>query len=203
MELPIIVLAYAAALAVAVTTTAVFSRAIDRVLRRMIHDDLVSSWSLFIKFALLVTTFTGGMPATDTGKFVGFTLPAVTPPVAGDGTMFVMKAVGAALLSASWFLLVFFAVTLTAGAAARLWGALRAKREEDAREAESDKKEESDKKGDLLSKAAAAQEKMAEEPVPAEPPKRAEPEGRRPVEKEEPSRPLAREKHAPRPKTTP
>lgn len=202
MELPIIVLAYAAALAVAVVTTAVFSGSIDRVLRRMIHDELVSAWSLFIKFALLVTTFTGGMPATDVGKYVGFVLPAVTPPVPGDGTMFVMKSVGAALLSASWFLLVFFAVTLTAGAAARLWGALRAKREEDARSAESDKKAETDKKEDLLHKAAVAQEKKAEEPVP-EPPKRAEAEGRRPVEKEEPSRPLAREKHAARPKTTP
>lgn len=179
MELPIIVLAYAAAAAVAVLTTAVFSRAIDRVLSRMIQDELVSSWSLFIKFALLVTTFTGGMPATDAGKFVGFVLPAVTPPVPGDGTMFVMKSVGAALLSGARFLLVFFALTLTAGTAARLWGALRAKREADARE------------------------KKAEDAVPAEPPKRAEPEGRRPIEKEDPSRPLAREKPAGRPKSTP
>lgn len=202
MELPIIVLAYAAAAAVAALTTALFSRPIDRVLSRMIQDELVSAWSLFIKFALFVTTFTGGMPATDVGKYVGFVPPAVALPVAGDGTMFVMKSVGAALLSASWFLMVFFAVTLTAGAAARLWGSLRAKREEDARSAASDKKEESDKKEDLLHKAAAAQERKNEEPVP-EPPKRAEAEGRRPVEKEEPSRPLAREKHAARPKTTP
>lgn len=201
MELPIIVLAYAASAAVAVLATVLFSRSIDRVLSRMIQDELVSAWSLFIKFALFVTTFTGGMPATDVGKYVGFVLPAVTPPVAGDGTMFVMKSVGAALLSAAWFLMVFFAVTLTAGAAARLWGSLRAKREEDARLAASDKKEESDKKGDLLATAAAAQERKNEEP--AEPPKRAEAEGRRPVEKEEPSRPLAREKHAARPKTTP
>lgn len=200
MELPIIVLAYAASAAVAVLATVLFSRSIDRVLSRMIQDELVSAWSLFIKFALFVTTFTGGMPATDVGKYVGFVPPAVALPVAGDGMMFVMKSVGAALLSASWFLMVFFAVTLTAGAAARLWGSLRAKREEDARSAES-KKAESDKKEDLLHKAAAAQERKNEEP--AEPPKRAEPEGRRPVEKEDPSRPLAREKHAARPKTTP
>ena len=179
MELPIIVLAYVAAAVVASLTTAGFSRAIDRVLVRLIPVEIVSSWTLFIKFALFVVTFTGGMPPSDVGKFVGFQTPAVVPPVPGDGTMFVMRSVGAALLSASWFLVVFFGVTLTAGAGARLITAVREKREKDAREAEA-LKQAHPTPNEALKKEAAAEE----------PPKRPEAEGRRPVKKEEPARPV-------------
>ncbi len=182
MELPILVLAYVAAAVVAVLTTAGFSRAIDRVLARLIPADIASAWTLFIKFALFVATFTGGMPASDLGKFVGFTTPAVVLPVPGDGTMFVMKSVGAALMSASWFLVVFFGVTLTAGAAARLYTALREKREKDAHEAEALKLAHP-APNDALKKEPAAEEKPRSE----EPPKRPEAEGRRPVQKEEPA----------------
>lgn len=178
MELPIIILAYAASAVVAVLTTAVFAKPIDRVLSRLITGDVASAWALFVKFALFAATFTGGMPANDQGKFVGFTPPVVIPPVPGEGTMFVMKSIGASLMSASWFLLVFFGVTLTAGAAARAYGALREKREKEERKAEADKQAHP-----------APNDAPKKEPAAAEPPKRPEAEGRRPVQKEEPSRP--------------
>lgn len=139
MELPIIILAYAVAGIVAVLVTALFSKSIDRVLAGLIAGEIASAWSLFIKFALFVATFTAGMPAGDQGKYIGWSVPVVIPPVQGDGTMFVMKSVGGALLGASWFLLIFFGVTLTAGAGARLIMALRLKKEKEAREAEEEK----------------------------------------------------------------
>ncbi len=178
MELPIIVAAYAASAVVALLATLLFSESIDRVLKTLIHEEILTAWTLFVKFGLFVMTFTGGMPSSDVGKFVGFPTPAVIPPVVGDGTLFVMKSVGGSLLSAAWYLLVFFGVTLTAGSAARLIMALREKREKEAREAEADK---------LASVAAVAKREPHEEVRIPEPPKRAEPEGRRPVRKEEPA----------------
>ncbi|MDD5302495.1 MAG: hypothetical protein PHS14_05230 [Elusimicrobia bacterium] len=182
MEPPIIILAYAASLAVAVITTAVFAKSIDRVLSRLIAEEISSSWALFIKFALFAAVFTGGMPA-DQGKFIGFPTPAVVTPVPGEGMMLVMKSIGAALMSAAWFLALFFGVTFAAGAAVRAYGALREKREKDAQKAEADRQSHP-APNDAPRKEPAAAEKKAEEP-----PKRPEAEGRRPVQKEEPSRP--------------
>lgn len=177
MELPIILLAYAASGTVAVLATALFAGSIDRVLRPLIPDQILSAWTLFVKFGLFVASFTGGMPSSDLGKFVGFVTPLVVPPVQGDGTLFVMKSVGGSLLSAAWFLLVFFALTLTAGAGARLIVALREKKEKEAREAEADKiarQAETDKR--LHAAPAEAPVKAAVEEIKsAEPPKRREP----------------------------
>jgi hypothetical protein len=178
MELPIIILAYAASAVVAVLATALFSEPIDRVLKPLIQEEILSAWTLFVKFGLLVATFTGGMPSSDAGKFVGFPSPVVIAPIPGDGTLFVMKSVGASLLSAAWYLLAFFAITLSAGAAARMIVAYREKRAQEARQAEEDRR---------ASKAPADEPKKAapEEVKVPEPPKRAEPEGRRPVAKKE------------------
>jgi hypothetical protein len=183
MELPIIVLAYAASALVAALATALFSGPIDRVLKTLIQDEILTAWSLFVKFGLFVATFTGGMPSSDVGKFVGFPQPVVTPPIPGDGTLFVMKSVGGSLLSASWFLLAFFAITLIAGSAARLAVAYRERREKEAREAEADRKAR-DAEAERRRSEAPRKEPVESVKIP-EPPKRAEPEGRRPVTKEE------------------
>ena len=201
MELPIIVLAYAASATVAVLTTAVFSRPIDRVLFKLISDEMASAWSLFIKFALFCATFTSGMPPSDQAKFVGFNTPIVVPPIPGDGTMFVMRSVGGALMGASWFLLVFFGVTLTAYAGGRFYSAVREKKEREAKAAaeaaakhEVDERARRDEAKKTEQKEAAEADARREQGIPAarqqDPVKRASPDERRPVtrEKEEPQR---------------
>src|SRR5438128_1504345 len=121
MDTGTLVYAYAAAAAVAALAVAVFSPSINRVLKTLVPAEIETSWSLFIKFALFVFSFTGGMPIVDQGHFIDRNGPAVIPPVEGMNVQLVMRAVGGALIGASWILLVFFGVTLTAHMTARVW----------------------------------------------------------------------------------
>ncbi len=127
-ELPIIALAYAASALVALLAVAGFSRPIDRIMFRLISDDLATAWTSFVKFALFCVAFTAGMPPSEQGKFIGFEQPVIFPPIPGDGTMFVMRSVGGALLAAAYYLLVFFGATLAVYSARRFAEAMRARR---------------------------------------------------------------------------
>jgi hypothetical protein len=136
MDAPVLMLAYAAAFAVAALLTLGFAGSINRTLRTLIPEELAPAWSLFIKFALFVFAFAGGMPNRDTGAYVGFPTPAVALPVQGEGLALIMKSIGGALMSGTWTLLVFFSATLTAHMAGRVWVALKERREAEAKEAD-------------------------------------------------------------------
>jgi hypothetical protein len=127
-------MAYCAAATVAVVVTTAFSNSIDQVLSRLLSEEVAPAWSKFVKFALLAASFVGGMPAPLTAGFIDRNGPAVTSPVEGESLMIVMKSVAGALMSASWILLVFFGVTLTALSAGRAYAALRKRREAEAKE---------------------------------------------------------------------
>jgi hypothetical protein len=141
MDTGSLVLAYAAVLSVAAVVTVAFAPAINRVLDHLVPAEIAPAWSQFVKFALFVAAFAGGMPAPAPGAFVDRNGPIVTPPVEGEGLMLVMRSIGGALAAASWLLLVFFAVTLTASMAGRVWLGIRQRREAEARALESREQE--------------------------------------------------------------
>ena len=136
MDTSSLILAYTAAAVVAGVVTLAFSPAINRVLNKLIPDAVAPAWAQFIKFALFVASFAGGMPLTTPGRFIDRNGPAVTLPVEGEGLVMVMRSVGGALAAASWTLLIFFGVTLIAYTAGQLWIMLKERREAEAKELE-------------------------------------------------------------------
>lgn len=178
MDTGTLIMAYAAAATVAGIVTAAFAPAMDRVLYKLIPEEVAPAWSQFMKFALFVASFARGMPVVDGARFIDRTGPLVTPPAEGQGLMIVMKSVGGALAGASWTLLLFFGVTLTAFMAGRVWVALKERRDKEAAEikAREDERREEKKKQDE-----SAERRRRDETRDNMPPKRAEPADSRPV----------------------
>ncbi|PIR17503.1 MAG: hypothetical protein COV48_08605 [Elusimicrobia bacterium CG11_big_fil_rev_8_21_14_0_20_64_6] len=133
MDTASLVYSYAAAALVAGAITAAFSPAINRVLNKLIPEEVAPAWSQFIKFALFVSSFVGGMPNTTPGRFIDRNGPAVPLPVEGAELLMVMKSVGGALTAASWTLFLFFGVTLSAYGVRRLLAVLKERRAAEAK----------------------------------------------------------------------
>ncbi|MDP3543465.1 MAG: hypothetical protein Q8T11_13430 [Elusimicrobiota bacterium] len=133
MDTSSLVYSYAAAALVAGVVTLAFSPAINRVLLKLIPDEIAPAWSQFIKFALFVSSFVGGMPNAAPGRFIDRNGPAVTLPVEGAELLMVMKSVSGALTAASWTLLIFFGATLGAYGAMRFWAVLKDRRDTEAK----------------------------------------------------------------------
>lgn len=185
MDTTSLLLAYAAAAAVGAVVTAAFSPSINIVLTKLIPGDLVPAWNQFTRFALFVASFAGGIPNPNPGRFIDRNAPAVAPPVEGEGLMMVMRAIGGALMAASWTLLIFFGVTLAAYGAGRVWTAIKQRRDEDAKEVERREQERREAK--------AKQDASSSERIEAR--KRLEPAEPRPVQKDESSqRPVPKDR---------
>jgi hypothetical protein len=177
MDTSSLVYSYAAAALVAGVITLAFSPSINRVLNKLIPDEVAPAWSQFIKFALFVTSFVGGMPNAAPGRFIDRNGPAVTLPVEGAELLMVMKSVSGALTAASWTLLIFFGATLSAYGAKRFWGALKERREAEAKALEH---REAEQRADKAKQDAGAVKrdetpKRDEKPESAEPPEPREP----------------------------
>lgn len=133
MDIQHLLLAYTAAVLVAVAVTASFSASISQMLFRLLNDDIAPHWSRFIRFALFAMSAAGGMP-TQTGNFIDRNALPPPPPTSAEGLMLVMNSAVGALMAAAWFLLLFYGVTLTALTAGRLYTSIRQRRDEEARE---------------------------------------------------------------------
>lgn len=160
MNTPALLLAYAAAAAVALIVTAAFSAPMERVLFRLLPEELAPAWNQFVKFALFVASFAGGLPLPRAG-FIDRAAPPA-PPMEGEGLMLVMGSVGGALMSAAWALLAFFAITLTALTAARVYAALR-----ERRELEKEKPDRAEPRGEPLKRREPAEPRPVKQDKPA------------------------------------
>jgi hypothetical protein len=128
MDVPTLMLAYGAAVMVALTVTAAFAAPIEEALFRLLPKEVAPAWQQLVKFALFVVTFGGGMPAPLTGAIIDRSAP-VAAPVPGESFMIVMSSFSGALMAAAWVLLVFFAVTLVALTGLRFYTVMRRRRE--------------------------------------------------------------------------
>lgn len=173
MDTTTLALAYGAAALVALIVTAAFAAPIEEVLFRLLPEEVSKAWQQFVKFALFVAAFAGGMPAPPTGGFIDRNAPPVTQPVEGAGFMTVMHSIGGALAAASWVLLIFFALSLTALTVSRVYASMRRKKEAELHLLEEREQER---------KAAKARQDGQEG---ASPPKRQEPAESRPVRSQE------------------
>lgn len=133
MEIHSLMLAYTAAGVVAIGVVAAFSTSIEMTLFRLLPDEAGPHWARFVKFAVGVSAFAGGLPTRPIPTFVDRNAPPPPPGVA-DGLMMVMSSASGALMAAAWVLLIFFAVTLISLTAGRAYQAVRQMKEKEKRE---------------------------------------------------------------------
>lgn len=125
----VVFLAVTFALAAAVSTVPalLFSRPADKVLARLVSDELAPIWRRYLLFAIYVVGITGGVRLWDAEKYV-------TPDKDGRllqltserWTLEIYKTVLGALQSVAWMLLLFFLFALLAYVVVRGFEARRA-----------------------------------------------------------------------------
>ena len=178
MDMSTVVMAYAAALIVAFVVTVAFTPPIQQMLTRLLPPETASPWSMFVRFALFATSFVGGKPAQTTAAVIDRTAPAAsaTTPLAGDNFMIVMGSLSGALMAAAWFLLAFFAGTLAAVAAIRIYAVVSQRRalaakdlseHEEERKAEKTRQDRSESHGEPIKRQEAAEPRPVKQEKPA------------------------------------
>jgi len=94
----------------------VFRKPLDRILNRLLGDDIYMAWTRYLLFALYVVGISGGVRVWDLEKYI-------TPPKAGEAPLVldsdrwileVYRTIIGTLQSVAWMLLVFFLVALLA-----------------------------------------------------------------------------------------
>jgi len=137
MELHSLMLAYTASAVVALAVVAGFSAPIGMTLFKLLPEEAAPHWARFVKFAVAVAAFAGGLPTRPIPTFVDRNAPPPPPPDIADGLMMVMSSASGALMAAAWVLMIFFAVTLISLTAGRAIQAVRQMKErEKARDSE-------------------------------------------------------------------
>lgn len=121
MDAMVLAYSFAASIAIAACVLYFFSGSIDEALRRVLPAEMTQAWSRYVKFALFVVTFTGGMRLNELARFLAARLPAGPPLAAAQSLLEVFKSIAGSLMAASAMLLVIFAATLAIHAARRLY----------------------------------------------------------------------------------
>lgn len=119
MFLLLLLATFAVALGVSFAVMWLFTKPIDRVLQRIIADEISAAWSKYMKFAILVVGVSSGVPVHDLERYVGATLGGREVQSAAslsfDRWIFELyRAAIETLQGIAWMLLVFFVFALIA-----------------------------------------------------------------------------------------
>lgn len=116
MFITLLVANFIVAFGVCVIIVKVFRGPIDRILLRLVGEDLYTTWSRYIIFAIYVVGISGGVRVWDLEKYIS--------PQVGDGAILqltperwvleIYRTAISTLQSNAWMLLVFFIFTLIA-----------------------------------------------------------------------------------------
>jgi hypothetical protein len=121
MDSMILAFSFASAIAVAACVLLFFSGSIDEALRRVLPSEMTQAWSRYVKFALFVVIFTGGMRLTELAQFLTMRAPSGPPLTAAQGLLEVFRSIAGSLIAASATLLVIFGATLAIDALKRVY----------------------------------------------------------------------------------
>ncbi len=125
---------FAIALLVSWLTARFFERAAERILKRVIQDEISSAWATYLKFALLVVGISSGVGIYQLERFISTPVynekSAVLELTAARWVLEIYRTVIGTLQGLAWVLLVFFVVALLGFVAVRLIEALRRNRGE-------------------------------------------------------------------------
>ena len=122
MFLLLLFASFVVALAVSFAVMWLFTKPIDKVLHRIIADEISAAWSKYMKFAILVVGVSAGVQPHDLEKYINSALGGrETAPVGFDRWIFELYRAGIETLQGiTWLLLVFFVFALIAYVIVRL-----------------------------------------------------------------------------------
>lgn len=115
-------LIFLAALAVAACVVMAFSPAIERMLGRLMPEEMSLAWAKYAKFGLFVAALMGGLRFRDMETIIN--LGREGELEASRSLLEIFKAVAGTLAGGAWTLLLFFAATLAIYAGTRVYGNL-------------------------------------------------------------------------------
>jgi hypothetical protein len=124
MFLTLLVVTFAIATGVSIMVAAVFRRPVERILTRIIADDISSTWSRYLMFALFVVAISSGVRIWDLEKYItkplvkGAEIVELTPD---RWILELYRTVIGTLQGLAWVLLVFFVVALMAFVLVRMF----------------------------------------------------------------------------------
>ncbi len=118
MFLTLLIVTFLVSLLVCFIVAKLFSQSIDKILRRIISEELSEAWQRYIMFAIYVVGISGGVRIWELEKYIN-------PQVGPDGNpalvlnserwvLEVYRTIIETLQSVAWMLLVFFLATLIA-----------------------------------------------------------------------------------------
>lgn len=114
-------LIFLAAIVVSGCVVVAFSRPMDAVLQRVLSGEMAMAWSKYVKFAVLVASFSGGLRLNQIAA-----LANPPPPLTiNQGLLEIFRTMVGSLEAASWTLLAFFGATLAAYAVMNVYATLK------------------------------------------------------------------------------
>jgi hypothetical protein len=116
MDTITLALAFVTAAAVSGCVVLAFSKAIDGALSRLMAEEMAGAWSLYVKFAVFVASFTDGLHVKDMSQ---------TDFNAHRALGEVFRSMTDSLGAASWCLLIFFGATFAAHIVMGLYAAFK------------------------------------------------------------------------------
>jgi len=122
MFLLLLFASFVVALGVSFAVMWLFTKPIDRVLHRIIADEVSAAWSKYMKFAILVVGVSAGVQLHDLEKYISTAVGGrEATPVGFDRWIFELyRAAIETLQGITWLLLVFFVFALIAYVIVRL-----------------------------------------------------------------------------------
>jgi hypothetical protein len=118
MFLVLLAVTFAVALGVSLIVVRAFTQPIDRILKRIISDEISSAWLQYLKFAILVVGISAGVRIYDLEKYITpqrFDKDAQIVELTGDRWILELyRTVIETLQGIAWMLLVFFIFALLA-----------------------------------------------------------------------------------------
>lgn len=163
MNISALVLAYTAAVLVALGVTSYFSSSIEEVLSNLLPEETAPHWARFVRFGVFVAACAGGMPGATAG-IVDRAAPLAPPPGMAEGLMLIMNCAIGALMASAWILLLFFGAGLAVQTAGRAYAEMRKYREQKARQDRPESRGEPVKRLEPAEPRPVTQEKPAPQP---------------------------------------
>ena len=117
MFITLLIVTFAIAFVVATVVVVVFSKPIDKILARIISDEISKAWLRYLKFAIYVTGISSGVRIWDLEKYITkpmYEHAEIVQLTAERWTFEVYRTIISTLQGVAWMLLVFFVFALIA-----------------------------------------------------------------------------------------
>ena len=115
MFVALLIITFVVALAMATLVALLFRRPINKILSRLVTEELAPTWQRYILFATYVVGISGGVPLWDIEKYITPDKDGKLLQLTSDRWIVeIYKAVIGSLQSMAWMLLIFFLFALIA-----------------------------------------------------------------------------------------